>query len=116
MTAKVDGISNKMNNFKAINERIVREQINQSQNWEAWIDTEDTRRRSYMGRMNWENRNGKAYLYRRIGKIGKSLGPRTPETEATLAAFSEGKQRIELCGAQTLGRVTTRPRGRKGDA
>lgn len=84
-----------MSNFNDLDERTVRERINQSQNWEAWIGAEDTRRHSYMGGMNWETRNGKAYLYRRIGKIGKSLGPRTPETEAILAAFSEGKQRIE---------------------
>ncbi len=84
-----------MSNFKDLDERTVRERINQSQNWEAWIDAEDTRRHSYMGGMNWETRNGKAYLYRRTGKIGKSLGPRSPETEATLEAFSEGKQRLE---------------------
>lgn len=80
-----------MKNFNNLDDRVIREHLNQTQIWDAWIDGEDTRRHSYLGSMNWETRNNKNYLYRRIGKSGKSLGPRAVETEATLEAFSENK-------------------------
>ena len=42
--------------------------------------------------MNREGRNGKQYLYSREGKVVKSLGPRSEETEKTYAAFKEGNK------------------------
>ena len=83
-----------MLNFNNLDDRIIRERVNQTQIWEAWIDSEDTRRHSYLGAMNWETRNGKAYLYRRIGKSGKSLGPRSPDTEAILQVFTDSRQQL----------------------
>ncbi len=46
--------------------------------------------------MLWKHRNGQDYLYRRRGKIEKSLGHRDPETEAAYKAFSEGKEAVLL--------------------
>lgn len=42
--------------------------------------------------MGFESRGGKDYLYRRIGKSGKSLGPRSIETEAQLERFRIGRE------------------------
>ena len=39
----------------------------------------------------WKLRGGRHYLYRRRGKVEKSLGLRTPKTEAAYDAFSGGK-------------------------
>lgn len=47
--------------------------------------------RRFGGSMGWKPRDGRDYLYRRSGRIEKALGPRSPETEATYAAFVEGK-------------------------
>ena len=96
-----------MNVFSDLEERIIRERVNQTQVWEAWIDSEDERRHSYLGSMNWEARSGKSYLYRRIGKSGKSLGPRSSETEATLKAFSENKQQLERRQARLADQLNT---------
>lgn len=43
----------------------------------------------------WKQRAGKDYLYRRIGHIDKSLGPRSDQTEATYTAFTRGKGLVE---------------------
>lgn len=96
-----------MNSFSNLDERVIRERVNQTQVWEAWIDSEDERRHSYLGSMNWEARSGKSYLYRRIGKSGKSLGPRSSETEATLKAFSENKQQLERRQARLADQLNT---------
>jgi hypothetical protein len=45
--------------------------------------------------MEWKERSGRDYLYRRIGRVEKALGPRSAETEATQAAFSQGKTAAE---------------------
>ncbi|KIN71135.1 hypothetical protein Z949_292 [Sulfitobacter guttiformis KCTC 32187] len=57
--------------------------------------------------MNWEARSGKNYLYRRIGKSGKSLGPRSSETEATLKAFSDNNQQLERRQARLADQLNT---------
>lgn len=52
-------------------------------------------RRRFAGAMAWKQRCGRDYLYRRTGRIDKALGPRSPETEATHAAFTSGKAAAE---------------------
>lgn len=49
---------------------------------------------TYVNGMTWKKANGREYLFRLSGRrgYGKSLGPRTPETEAVLARFQEGKR------------------------
>lgn len=50
----------------------------------------------YDGRMFFESRDGRDYLLRRRSgtQSKRSLGPRSPETEAMLAAFEEGQARL----------------------
>jgi hypothetical protein len=78
--------------FSDLSHRILRERINLSQAWEAWIDAEDMRRHSFLGSMGFEARDGKDYLYRRVGGAGKSLGPRSEQTEEQLARFKDGRE------------------------
>ena len=49
----------------------------------------------FNGHMAWKRRANQDYLYRRIGRIEKSLGPRSPETEAIHSAFTGGKNELE---------------------
>ncbi len=51
--------------------------------------------RSYKGGMHWKKSKGREYLFRSRDRFGygKSLGPRTSETEKILAQFQQGKQR-----------------------
>ena len=47
----------------------------------------------FRGSMAWKQVAGREYLYRRRGRSDRSIGPRSPETEATMAAFTTGKVR-----------------------
>lgn len=84
--------------FKELDHRIARERINLAQIWDTWIEAEDLRRHSFLGSMGFEQRDGSDYLYRRIGPVGKSLGPRSAETEQTLERFrvsrNQNKERL----------------------
>lgn len=77
--------------FNNLDARAVRERVNQRQLWEAWLEAELTRRHSFMGSLDWESRNDREYLYSRKRGISKSLGPRSPETEAVREAFHTGR-------------------------
>lgn len=85
--------------FNDLDQRIARERINLTQVWTAWIEAEDLRRHSFLGTMGFETRDGKDYLYRRIGSSGKSLGPRSAWTETQLERFQvsreENRRRLE---------------------
>jgi hypothetical protein len=48
-------------------------------------------RHRFAGHMTWRRRGVRDYLYRRRGSVEKSLGPRSPETEAAWNAFTAGK-------------------------
>lgn len=50
--------------------------------------------RRFVGGMRWVVRKGKEYLLRKIGSSENSLGPRSPETEATFDAFESGRADI----------------------
>lgn len=47
--------------------------------------------REYAGTMHWKTVNGQEYLYRRLTRRAKSLGPRNDKTEAQYQEFTEGK-------------------------
>lgn len=79
-------------NFNDLDARVVRERVNAVQIWQAWVEAEDLRRHSFLGTMAFETRSGKDYLYRRVGTSGKSLGPRSAETEQRLARFHDGRR------------------------
>ena len=80
-----------MMNYNELDARVVREKVDMTQLWEAWISADDLRRHSFIGTMGWEERSGKEYLYNRKRKVVKSLGPRSPETEKICMAFNDGK-------------------------
>ena len=68
--------------------------IDAAQLYEAFADA-SREERSYRGGMHWKKSKGKDYLFRSTDRLGygKSLGPRTLETEKILEAFRKGKQR-----------------------
>lgn len=72
--------------------RVIKERVDMLRLWNAWVEADDLRRRSFLGSMNWEHRNGRQYLYSRKAKVAKSLGPRSAATENAFAAFTEGKR------------------------
>lgn len=78
--------------FKELGERSIKEQVDQGQLWSAWFDADRTRRHSFMGTLDWEERNGQKYLYRRRSGVVKSFGRFSPETERAREAFHQGKQ------------------------
>ncbi len=78
--------------FNELDNRTARERINLSQVWQTWIETEDLRRHSFLGTMAFEQRDGTDYLYRRIGSVGKSLGPRSSDTEQLLERFKASRE------------------------
>ena len=78
--------------FNELDNRTARERINLSQVWQAWIEAEDLRRHSFLGTMTFEQRDKTDYLYRRIGPVGKSLGPRSSDTEQLLKRFKASRE------------------------
>lgn len=78
-------------NFNDLDARSVRERVDMVQIWQAWSDAESLRQHSFAGFLDWEERNGKEYLYSRKRGVVKSLGPRTPETERIREAFHTGR-------------------------
>jgi hypothetical protein len=53
--------------------------------------------RSYRGGMHWKKSKGRQYLFRQRDRLGhgKSLGPRTQETEKIYADFKLAKQKVQ---------------------
>ena len=53
--------------------------------------------RSYKGGMHWKKAKGRKYLFRSHDRYGygKSLGPRSPETEKILVDFRQAKQQAK---------------------
>jgi hypothetical protein len=68
--------------------------VESDQLYRAWIEAL-RHARSYRYGMRWVTAKGRQYLVRRHDARGngKSLGPRNAETEAVLAAFTDGKAR-----------------------
>jgi hypothetical protein len=70
--------------------------IDTAQLYEAYIVT-FRESRSYRGGMHWKKSKGRQYLFRQRDRLGygKSLGPRTPETEKIYADFKLAKQKVQ---------------------
>ena len=66
--------------------------IDTRQLFEAWAESFE-RARTFRGGMHWKTSAGKQYLFRTRDRrgYGKSLGPRSPETERTLEHFKRNK-------------------------
>ena len=82
--------------FKVLSDTQRRIYVDAAQVFEAFVEAED-RARSYRGGMHWKKSKGREYLFRTIDRTGrgKSLGPRSPETELILARFQESKGAAE---------------------
>ncbi len=85
--------------------------IDSSQVYEAFQDAFQ-RNRTYRGGMHWKKSGGREYLFRSVDRYGngKSLGPRTSETERILAEFRRGKQESKDRLAALKSRLTEQAR------
>lgn len=72
-----------------------RQLVDVEQVYEGLREALGTRDGHFRGAMHWRERDGRSYLYRRIGRVEKSLGPRSPKTEAIEAAFHRGAAAAE---------------------
>lgn len=72
----------------------IRIQTNAVQVFEAWREADRDFRHSYKGRMGWSSINGKTYLYRSTGRVNRSLGPRSPETERIKEDYTAQRTRL----------------------
>ena len=82
--------------FKVLSDTQRRIHIDTAQVFEAYLEAED-RVRSLRGGMHWKRSKDREYLFRTTDRTGrgKSLGPRSPETEAILARFQQDKGAAE---------------------
>ena len=80
--------------FKELDGDQIRIQTNATQLFEGWREANHSFRHSYQGRMNWSRVNGTQYLYRINGRVRKSLGPRSPETERTKDEYSTQRRKL----------------------
>ena len=80
--------------FKEMTDNQRRVFIDTIQLYEAFVAAFN-KNRSYRGGMHWKKSKGREYLFRSRDRFGygKSLGPRSPETEKILAQFQQSKQR-----------------------
>jgi hypothetical protein len=70
-----------------------RQLIDTQQVFESWRSARIEENRRFAGGMRWVDRNGTQYLLRKIGRTERSLGPRSPDTEATHEAFMMGREK-----------------------
>ena len=70
--------------------------IDAAQLHESYMDAFQ-KARSYRGGMHWKKAKGKEYLFRSLDRFGhgKSLGPRSSETEGIYESFHENKRRLK---------------------
>ena len=78
--------------FNDLEARSVRERVDMAQIWQTWLECEERRRHSFAGFLDWEERNGREYLYSRKKGVVKSLGRRSQETERIRDAFHAGRE------------------------
>lgn len=81
--------------FNALDAEQARQAVDCRQIFDAMRAAEADLTRRFAGSMAWKTVSGQDYLYRRRGKVERSLGPRSAETEAVEAAFRDGKARAE---------------------
>jgi hypothetical protein len=81
--------------FRELDNEARRRLIDVQQRAEALRAAQTELKRRFAGSMAWKDRGGREYLYRRHGHIEKSLGPRSPDSEAIYNAFTQGKILVE---------------------
>jgi len=79
--------------FSEINENQSKILIDTIQLYNAYLKAYE-KSLSYKGGMHWKKSKGKEYLFKTVDRNGngKSLGPRSNETENILSQFQKGKQ------------------------
>lgn len=77
--------------FNDLSDTQIRHLIDLRQIYEAWHSAERELAHRFAGSMFWREAGGADYLKRKIGKVEKSLGRRSAETEAVLHAFAQGR-------------------------
>lgn len=82
-----------------------RQLIDVAQLHETQKAARDDLARRFAGYMSWRTVAGKQYLYRHIGRVDHSLGPRGPETEQAREAFDRGKAAAEERAAGARARL-----------
>jgi hypothetical protein len=68
-----------------------RQMIDTRQVFDTWRAASHEARRRFAGSMRWADRHGADYLLRKIGRIERSLGRRSEETERIHDAFMTGR-------------------------
>lgn len=64
--------------------------------YEAWQAADSEMRHRYAGSMRWHRPGGTTeYLYRKVGSVEKSLGPRSPATEQMYDSFMTGRAKAK---------------------
>jgi hypothetical protein len=81
--------------FNGLDAEQARQAVDCRQVFDALRAAEAELSRRFAGSMAWKAVNGQDYLYRRRGRVEKSLGPRSAETEAIEAAFRAGRARAD---------------------
>jgi hypothetical protein len=71
-----------------------RQLIDATQAFEAWRTASKDFEHAYRGTMRWQRSKGKDYLVRQYNRVIEGLGPRSAETEAVKAAYSDARTRL----------------------
>jgi len=101
----IDGFPSNYNNcrsegkpmiFKEMSDNQRRVYIDTAQLYEAFMAAY-RKSRAYRGGMHWKKAKGREYLFRSRDRYGygKSLGPRSPETEKILEEFRKNKKQLK---------------------
>src|ERR1700690_3627748 len=82
--------------FRELSSEQLRTVVDTQQLFEAWAEAFE-RARTFRGGMHWKTSAGKQYLFRTRDRrgYGKSLGPRSAETEQTLEHFKRNKAEVK---------------------
>jgi len=97
--------------FRELSSDQLRTVVDTQQLFEAWAEVLE-RAQSFRGGMHWKTAAGKQYLFRSRGRLGygKSLGPRSPETERIFEHFGRNKVEAEEREARLRVRLTEQAR------
>ena len=79
--------------FQELSGEQTRRLVDSEQRYSTYRQTLQKLHRSYRGSMAFKRVKQQEYLYHTVDGIAKSLGPRSPQTEAIAAAFREGRAR-----------------------
>ena len=82
-----------------------RQLIDTRQVHEGWEARRALLEGRFAGGMRWSSRNGREYLLRKRSRSERSLGPRSPETEAIHAQFMAGRERAQADAAALQARL-----------